>query len=222
MTSIEQLKSAASLKLGFARSNQFLVQLPSNLGGKPGLGGVVGILTKISSLLGGDDMNIICSRAELPGKRILTHDRAIGVENQKVAYGYATDDVNLVFYCLNDYGIIKYFDEWRALTIGEQPGEAVYKNEYARSIKIHQLRKPLLGIGKSLGPIRLNIGLGGGSVYSVELIDAFPINISSIELSNELDGLVQVNVTIAYTNWERTTSGQGWISASAGLGNLGL
>lgn len=222
MTSIEQLKSAASLKLGFARSNQFLVQLPSNLGGKPGFGGLVGVLTKISSLLGGNDMNIICSRAELPGKRVLTHDRAIGTENQKVAYGYAVDDVNLTFYCLNDYGIMKYFDEWRSMTISEQPGEAMYKKDYARSVKIHQLRRPLVGVGEDLGPVRINLGLGGGSVYSVELIDAFPINVSSIELNNELDGLVEVTATIAYTNWERTSSGQGWISASAGLGSLGI
>ena len=59
-------------------------------------------------------------------------------------------------------------------------------------------------------------------MYSVELIDAFPINVSSIELNNELDGLVEVTATIAYTNWERTSSGQGWISASAGLGSLGI
>ena len=70
MTSIDQLKSAASLKMGFARSNQFLVQLPSNLGGKPQLGGLVGVLTQLSNLLGGADMNIICASAELPGKRV--------------------------------------------------------------------------------------------------------------------------------------------------------
>jgi hypothetical protein len=222
MTSIDQLKSAASLKMGFARNNQFLVQLPSNLGGKPQLGGLVGVLTQLSNLLGGADMNIICASAELPGKRVLTHDRAIGAENQRVAYGYAVDDVTLTFYCLNDYGIVKYFDEWRSITISETPGEANYKKDYARSIKIHQLRKPLIGAGANLGPIRVNLGLGGGSVYSVELIDAFPINVSTIELNNELDGLVQVSVTIAYTNWQNTSSGQGWISASAGLGSLGL
>ena len=36
MATIDQFKSMASLKMGFARSNQFLVELPTNLGGKPG------------------------------------------------------------------------------------------------------------------------------------------------------------------------------------------
>jgi hypothetical protein len=222
MTTIDQFKSAASLKLGFARSNQFLVQLPTNLGGKPGLTGFAGILSKIGSLLGGEDMNILCSQAQLPGKRILTHERNVGAENQQVAYGYVVDQVSLTFYCMNDYGIVKYFDEWRDMTIQQIPGEAMYKKDYAKPIKIHQLRRPLAGKTISAGPIRLNLGLGGSSVYSVELLDAFPTTVSAIELTNELDGLVQLTVGISYTNWINTEGGQGWISASAGLGSFGL
>jgi len=222
MTTIDQFKSAASLKLGFARSNQFLVQLPTNLGGKPGLTGFAGIISKIGSLLGGEDMNILCSQAQLPGKRILTHERNVGAENQQVAYGYVVDQVSLTFYCMNDYGIVKYFDEWRDMTIQQIPGEAMYKKDYAKPIKIHQLRRPLAGKTISAGPIRLNLGLGGSSVYSVELLDAFPTTVSAIELTNELDGLVQLTVGISYTNWINTEGGQGWISASAGLGSFGL
>jgi hypothetical protein len=222
MSTIDQFKSAASLKLGFARSNQFLVQLPTNLGGKPGLTGFAGLLQKIGSLLGGEDLNLLCAQAQLPGKRVLTHERNIGAENQQVAYGYIAEPVSLTFYCMNDYGVVKYFDEWRNLTINEIPGEAFYKKDYAKPIKIHQLRRPLVGKTLSAGPIKINLGLGGSSVYSVELLDAFPTNVSAIELSNELDGLVQVTVGISYTNWINTNGGQGWISASAGLGSLGL
>jgi hypothetical protein len=222
MATIDQFKSMASLKMGFARSNQFLVELPTNLGGKPGATGFVGILNKIGSLLGGDNMNILCSQAQLPGKAILTHDRFVGMEAQKVAYGYNAPPVTMTFYCMNDYSIVKYFDEWRALTINEETGEAYYKKTYVRPVKVHQLRKPIIGKTVGAGPIRINIGLGAGTVYGVELIDAFPVSVSTIELSNELDGLVQLNVEFAYTNWKPATGGQGWISASAGLGNLGL
>ena len=222
MSTIDQFKSAASLKLGFARSNQFLVQLPTNLGGKPGLTGFAGIIQKIGSLLGGEDMNILCSQAQIPGKRVLTHERNIGTENQQVAYCYAVEAVSMTFYCMNDYGIIKYFDEWRDMTINQIPGEAFYKKDYAKPIKIHQLRRPLAGKTLSAGPIKLNLGLGGSSVYSVELLDAFPTTVSAVELNNDLDGLVQVTVGISYTNWINTAGGQGWITASAGLGSLGL
>ena len=87
-----------------------------------------------------------------------------------------------------------------------------YKNEYAKTVTIHQLRQPLKGFSKQVGPIRFNAGLGGGTVYSVDLLDAFPIAASAIELNNELDGLVQLTVTFAYTNWRRASGGQNFIN----------
>ena len=222
MTSVDQLKSLASSKLGFARTNQFLVELPTTFGGSGGfLGSLTTLLTSGVGLgSGGGDLNILCSQATLPGKQILTHDRAIGMEFQKVAYGYAVEDVTLSFYTLNDYGTRKYFDEWRKRILDEDGLMARYKNEYAKDVKIHQLRKPIFNLGVGAGPIKVNIGLGGGSVYSVRLRDAFPTSIQAIELNNDMDGLVQVTVQLSYTNWESVSSGQGWISASGGIGNL--
>jgi hypothetical protein len=45
MSSIDQLKSLASSKLGFARTNQFLVELPTTFGGT---GGFLGQLTTLA------------------------------------------------------------------------------------------------------------------------------------------------------------------------------
>lgn len=224
MSSIDQIKSLASSKLGFARTNQFLVELPTNFSGSGGfLGSLTTLLTSGIGLgSGGGDLNLLCSSATLPGKQILTHERRIGMEFQKVAYGYAVDDVALTFYALNDYGTRKYFDEWRKYTLNENGHIAGYKKDYAKDVKIHQLRKPIKNIGTSAGPIKINIGLGGGSVYSVRLKDAFPTTVQAVELNNDMDGLVQIGVQLSYTNWETTSSGQGWIQATGGLtGGLG-
>ena len=148
----------------------------------------------------------------MPGKQILTNDRRIGMEFQKVAYGYAVDDVTMTFYLMNDYGVKDYFDSWRSTILDEEGQESNYKNEYAKTVTIHQLRQPLKGFSKQVGPIRFNAGLGGGSVYSVNLIEAFPIATSAIELNNDLDGLVQLQVTFAYTNWKRARGGQNFIN----------
>ena len=162
--SIEELKALANTKLGFARPNRFLVTLPS-LGG----GGIFGFFTGGASPR---ELNILCSNASLPAKTVLTNDRRIGMEFQKVAYGYAVDDVSMTFYCMNDYGIKEYFDTWKDSILPEQSDTygytTSYKNEYAKPVKIHQLRKPLIGFGTELGPIKVNVGLGGGAVYSVE------------------------------------------------------
>jgi len=220
MSNIDQLKSLASAKLGFARTNQFLVELPTTFNNSGFFGALTTFLT--SGSMGGGNLNLLCSTATLPGKQILTADRRIGMEMQKVAYGYAVGDVSLSFVLLNDYGTKKYFDEWKNYILLEESGFARYKSEYSKPVKIHQLRKPIKNIGKSLGPLNINIGLGGGSVYSVELIDAFPTTIGQIDLNNELDGLAQLNIQLSYTNWRTVRGGQQWIQASAGLGALNL
>jgi len=219
MTSIDQIKTLASSKLGFARSNQFLVELPTDFSGSRGfLGQLTQLLT--SGNMGGNDLNLLCTNASLPGKQILSHERRIGMEFQKVAYGYAVEDVSLTFYALNDYGIRKYWDSWRKKTLSEDGHTASYKNEYVRDVRIHQLRKPILNLGTSLGPINVNVGIGGGTVYSVLLKDAFPTSIQPVDLSNEMDGLVQISAQLSYTNWEAVSDGQGWIQASGGLGSI--
>ena len=215
-SSVDELKALANTKLGFARPNRFLVTFPTSFGGSGGiLGSVLGLLNLGGGGASGRELNILCSNTTLPSKITLTSERRIGMEFQKVAYGYAVDDISMTFYLMNDYGVKEYFDAWRNTAIPEEGGNAFtsnYKSSYAKSITIHQLRQPLKGFSKQVGPIRFGLGLGGGSVYSVELLEAFPVATSAIELNNELDGLVQLTVTFAYTNWRRTTNTQGFIN----------
>ena len=210
--SIEDIKALMNTKLGFARPNKFLVTLPSIGVGGGLLNGLIGAFSGMGGGASPRELNILCSNATMPAKQVLTNDRRIGMEFQKVAYGYAVDDVSMTFNLMNDYGIKDYFDSWRSTILDESGQASNYKNEYAKTVTIHQLRQPLKGFSKQVGPIRFNAGLGGGSVYSVDLLDAFPIASSAIELNNELDGLVQLTVTFAYTNWRRASGGQNFIN----------
>lgn len=215
-SSVDELKALANTKLGFARPNRFLVTFPTSFGGSGGiLGSVLGLLNLGGGGASGRELNILCSNTTLPSKITLTSERRIGMEFQKVAYGYAVDDISMTFYLMNDYGVKEYFDAWRNTAIPEEGGNAFtsnYKSSYAKSITIHQLRQPLKGFSKQVGPIRFGLGLGGGTVYSVDLIDAFPVSTSAIELTNELDGLVQLSVSFAFTNWKRSSNTQGFIN----------
>ena len=246
MTTINELKGMASSKLGFARSNNFLIELPSLqvASGKRnfGLGGVAGSLAGsvtnnleafIPAIPGltpdrtpnTRELNTLCKGASLPGKQILTADRRIGMNNEKVAYGYAVTDIALTFNMLNDYSVKTYFDQWLDLILddgytseGKKVSQIVrYKDEYAKSVKIHQLRKPQVGFSGSLGPISGNIGLGGGSVYTVELLEAFPTTVNEITFSNDLDGLVELTVSLSFTNWKRAKASQNFINTSIGF-----
>ena len=210
--SIEDIKALANTKLGFARPNKFLVTMPTVGVGGGLLAGLIGAFSGGGGGASPRELNILCSNATMAAKQILTNDRRIGMEFQKIAYGYAVDDVSMTFYLMNDYGIKDYFDSWRSTILDEVGQASNYKNEYAKTVTIHQLRQPLKGFSKQLGPIRFNAGFGGGSVYSVDLLEAFPIASSAIELNNDLDGLVQLTVTFAYTNWKRSRGVQNFIN----------
>ena len=237
MATVDELKTIASSRLGFARSNNFLITVEPL--GNSGLGGLLkgvvgdtlgdalgGFIPSVPGLLNDGavpssrEINILCKNASIPGKQILTADRLIGMRNEKVAYGYAVGEVNLTFYLMNDYGIMNYINEWQKLILDEDTMTVGYKDNYAKRVVIHQLRKPLVGLSAAAGPISINIGAGGGSVYSVELIDAFPTQISSIDFSNDMDGLVEVSVSLSYTRHKKITASQNFLNVSIGAGQI--
>jgi hypothetical protein len=197
MSTISELKTSITFGGGLARPNNFLITLPSIGGGR---GGILGAIT---GALGARNQNILCRTASLPGKQILTHERRIGMELEKVAYGYAVDDVTLTFMETSTYPIRKYFDEWRKLILDEDGQTAGYKSEYQKRVIIHQLGSPI-----PLPTMRipfLNVGI---STYSVELINAFPTTINSIEFNNDQDSFVETSVQLSYTNWKQVPAGQ--------------
>lgn len=190
MASINQLKSYVSKSFGIAQANQYMVQLPGG------------------SAIDKRAINVLCKNVTLPGKQITTIDRNIGIYNEKVANGFLVDDVSMTFHVLNDYATKYYFDQWISNVFGftgtdeRESGSVRYKNEYAYRISIHQLRKPQARFGFDVGPLDLDLDVGGDVIYAVDLIDAFPTSINTIQLSDELDGLVEINVQFSYTDWQ--------------------
>lgn len=208
MATIDELKGLASTRLGFARPNHFMVELgPVGFSVGNLLGGLI---PSIPGLIGnnqpnGRELSTLCNAAQLPGRQVLTMNVTRGLEMQKMPNGYAVDDVTLSFHLLNDYGVKNYFDEWYSTIINENK-DVNYKDTYVRSVKIHQLRKPILGRTATFGPISTNLELGGGSVYTVELKDAFPTTLSGIELSDDAtDAVMKFSVQLSYTDWESKT-----------------
>jgi hypothetical protein len=199
MASIEDLKSKMISKGGMAVSNQFAVVLPGQVGGKEG------------EKLDTRDANILCKNVNLPGRQITTLNRSIGLYNHKVVNGFIVDDVTMTFRLMNDYGVRKYFDDWMNLMVGHSTrteeqkkvmkGTVGWHDDYTADITIHQLRKPQVRVGFDLGPLDINFDILGESIYTVKLLDAFPTSMSTIQLSDDQDGMVDATVTFSYVNW---------------------
>ena len=185
MASINELKGLASSRGGFAQQHQYLITLPS--------------LGAYSSR----ELNLLCSKTTLPGRRILSSDRMIGVKQTRVAYGFASEEVTMTFQVLNDYGIKNYFEQWQNKIIDQNTFTPGYKSEYARDMQILQLKKGFaLDTDLRLGPITLDIDIfkRANVVYEVTLLNAFPVSLGEISLTNE-PGLVELTVGFEYDNW---------------------
>jgi len=187
---IDQLKSVASKGRGFASANQFLVELPP----------VGGYNT--------NDLNILCTNVNLPGRQIMTQERLIGLKARKMPNGFASDDINLTFHVMNDYSIRKYFEAWQNKVINQDTFEIGYANDFTEQVRIKQLRKGMafdFPIDKIFGlNLDLDIRTRESVVYTCILKDAFPTTMNTIEFSDEQDGLVKLNVQLSYTNWTST------------------
>jgi hypothetical protein len=132
-----------------------------------------------------DVINVLCESVSLPGKQITTTEYSIARNNIKYPTGYINEDVELSFALTNDYYIRKYFDEWIDSIIPSKDYYLNYRTEYVRDVTITQL------------------GEKNEKIYSHKLIDAYPITMQNIALSNSVDDDVsRFSVTLTYDKYE--------------------
>ena len=168
MLNVNQFHSA--IKSGMAKTSLYEVDLPYIA--------ATGILPT--------SLNLMCRSATLPGRQVMTAERSIGIKLEKVANGFAVEDVSLTFYLTNDYEAKRYFDSWAALAIDPVTYELNYKygaSGYAQDVIIKQLNQ------------RSEI------VYTCKLKDAFPTTINAVEFSSNEGSVVELNVQLSYTDW---------------------
>jgi len=185
---LDQFKGA--IHKGIARTNQWLVELP-NIPGSPEMTA--------------SDLNLLCKGVTLPGRQIMSLDHTIGLKTVKIANGFATEDVNISFHVTNDYNIKKYFEAWQSLAVNKDTYELGYKKTYGKQVTIKQLARDPKKTSYTNNPYRIIPGGFDASdnevIYTCVLEQAFPTTLNSIELNNDLDGLVEISLQLSYSDW---------------------
>lgn len=175
----ELLRGILNDEGGIASGNRFRVQLPSLSGIQKPDG------TTATDVVRREDLRELCTAAKIPGKQINTVDRMIGLEQIKVANGFVLSEVNLTFYLTNDYSARRYFQEWMDCIVSPKPPfEAGFHSNYANSVTIMQLDKK------------------GNTVYTAELIKAYPTSMTEIDLNNQAQtSALELTVNFTYSNY---------------------
>lgn len=134
-----------------------------------------------------------CESAELPGKTLNTADVKIYGPTFKVPYQTQYTDTTLTFLCTNEFYERKLFDRWiEAIMPSDTNNLRFPKDEetrYMTNIKIIQYDEFIK------------------QIYAVELIDAFPIGVSSQQLSWSDDGVHRLSVQFAYQKYKTIYDG---------------
>ena len=226
--SIDTLKASVSRRGGMAKANRFAVYF-SHPGKKGGLlGGLIntdisGIVSNVarSALSGGKisaggfindprDMFLFCESVTLPGRQIATQDFFTSMKAYKRPYGYINDQVTFNFNLTNDYYAYNYIKSWMdtiVTKVDQDHFQVGYKSEFTGDITIQQLGNT------DYVPVK-----------GIKLINAFPVTLSSIALSNTSENTIsQVSVTFEFDDWEEESFIDGVLGQLGGtLAGLGI
>ena len=119
MLNVNEFKSKIIERGGILDVNRFKVILPRIEG----------------SNLNGLDLNLFCISVDMPGRQITSQPRRIGIKEEKMADGFAVDDVNMSFYMPADGSVKKYFETWASKAVQNLQGEIGYKVDYEKGTR---------------------------------------------------------------------------------------
>tara|TARA_R110002050_G_scaffold43565_9_gene104279 strand:+ start:2200 stop:2883 length:684 start_codon:yes stop_codon:yes gene_type:complete len=191
-TSIDAFKANIGKHGGLAVQNRFAVVMT------PPQSSILNLDLQgsISSLLSGTfsasnlitdprDVALLCESCSLPGRVISTVEHSDFHRPVKKPTGYSVEDVTFVFHLTNDYYMKKMFDKWTEAVINTETYKANYKADYVSDVIIQQLNPQ-------------NV-----PVHGVKLINAYPVGVAAIELSNAgSDTTQRLQVTMAYDDFQ--------------------
>ena len=132
-----------------------------------------------------ESLSFRCESAELPGRSIATTDLQIYGPSEKMPYQTMYNDITLTFICSDSMEEKILFDMWMEYINPSTTHNFTYKDSYtANKITINQY------------------DVVDTNVYTVDLIDAFPIAVNQLDLNWSSDSTHKISVVFAYTKWE--------------------
>jgi hypothetical protein len=165
---VNEFRSHLNTKNGPARSANFEVNIA--------LPPAVGDASKIRAL------TLQCEATDLPGKTYITNDAKVYGPLFKIPYQVQYDTISFTFVSTNDFSEKKIFDDWMNLIM---------------SPSTYNLRFPK-DSGYMTNAYVTQFDDAGTKIYRVQLIDAFPIGMSSMNMAWANDGFHRLTVQFTY------------------------
>jgi hypothetical protein len=133
--------------------------------------------------------NLMIESTTIPGNRILVREYQFDGPLKKYPYSTAVEEVTISFLLDGNYSIHKAFSEWLYAIINMDTYTVAYKDDIVATQEVYQLDK------------------FNRKKYGMRMIDAFPIMITPIELSNTTPNDIQrANITFVFDRYDILTT----------------
>lgn len=162
----------------------------------------------------GEDIELLCSDASLPGTSLSTHEITgdyRGVR-ERMAYRRMYDaTTDFVFYVDHDYDVIEFFDSWVDYISGVGEGQYLSKDSAKSSAANYRMNYPnsymtnvyISKFEKDVSPDNKIFNDGDTYYMNYTFVQAFPLNIISTPVSYQQSDVLRVTVSMAYQRYVR-------------------
>ena len=138
-----------------------------------------------------DSIAIKCHTMSIPRRGFDTFEVKHNNIRFKVPYGVTYEPVTFTFYADSTLDTLKYFETWQATAMNYSNNTMNFFDEYTSDINLYIINEE------------------GKDVYGVKLIQAYPSNISQIELAyGNVDNLLNISVTFNFMYFVSMESSQ--------------
>jgi hypothetical protein len=137
-----------------------------------------------------EQINMLCESVTMPSRALSTNEYTNGTQTKKIPYTYIDEDVVMEFNLSGDYYPKLVMDNWIESILQPDGFVAQYKNNFVADIQIY---------GQDIND---------NNVYKINLINAYPISVGDIQLSNANENTIgKFQVSFAYDRFEYAAGG---------------
>lgn len=171
MKSIEDFKSQLIRRGGPAKGSLFRVMItsapqPKDIGDPSG-----------------ESIMFLCESASIPGRTIGTTDAVFQNNSIKIPSSFSVEDITMTFILTNDFYIKKVLEAWQNMVMDRSNYRVNFKEDYARTIEIHEL------------------DMTGKVIYAVQLYNAYPIQLNAVDVSTNGDEVLKISAAFTYEDY---------------------
>jgi len=150
------------------------------------------------------DLNLRCESTQFPSRTFATTEQKFGSNpTEKFPYQSTYNEIEMTFIVSGDMAEKKMFDAWMEYIQPSYNFDFKYKKDYVTTMQVNQYDNQ------------------NELIYSINLIDSFPVSINQLDLDWTQDGYHKLTVVFAYTYWQNNSiQALGSSLLQSGLSNI--